>query len=262
MEKKLEYFLRKVFKKTTSECGDEIVKYIKKRGKEAKFLSTLNTYSLLVLDKDKVFKEAIIKSNWIIPDGYGTVFACKLLGVNIKERIAGSDIFKDLNYKLNKKKKYKYFFFGSTKKTLKLLSKRMELYYPNIKITGYLSPPFKSAFTKNENNKMIRYINSKKVDVLWVGLTQPKQEKWIYENYSKLNVKFVGAIGAVFDFYSGQVKRAPIIMQTLGLEWFYRICQDPTRLWARYLTSNLYYIFIVIPKIICLRLLYIFKKYV
>ena len=262
MEKKLEYFLRKVFKKTTSECGDEIVKYIKKRGKEAKFLSTLNTNSLLVLDKDKVFKEAIIKSNWIIPDGYGTVFACKLLGVNIKERIAGSDIFKDLNYKLNKKKKYKYFFFGSTNKTLKLISKRMKLNYPNIKITGYLSPPFKSTFTKTENNKIIRYINNKKPDVLWVGLTQPKQEKWVYENYSKLNVKFVGTIGAVFDFYSGQVKRAPIIMQTLGLEWFYRICQDPTRLLARYLTSNLYYIFIVIPKIICLRLLYIFKKYV
>ena len=184
------------------------------------------------------------------------------MGVNIRERIAGSDIFKDLNYKLNKKKKYKYFFFGSTKKTLKLLSKRMELYYPNIKITGYLSPPFKSAFTKNENNKMIRYINSKKVDVLWVGLTQPKQEKWIYENYSKLNVKFVGAIGAVFDFYSGQVKRAPIIMQTLGLEWFYRICQDPSRLWLRYLTSNLYYMFTVIPNIIYLRVLYIFRKYV
>lgn len=255
MKKKLEYFLRKVFKKTRSVCGDEIIKHITKKGKETKFLSTLNTNSLLVLNKDKIFKEAIIKSNWVIPDGYGTVFACKLLGVNIKERIAGSDIFKDLNYKLNKKKKYKYFFFGSTKKTLKLISKRMKLNYPNIKVSGYMSPPFKSTFTKTENNKMIRYINNKKVDILWIGLTQPKQEKWVYENYSNLNVKFIGTIGAVFDFYSGQIKRAPIIMQTLGLEWFYRICQDPRRLWKRYFLSNLYYLFNVIPYIIYLRVL-------
>ena len=136
----------------------------------------------------------------------------------------------------------------------------MKLDYPNIKITGYLSPPFKTTFSKKENNKMIKYINDKKADVLWVGLTQPKQEKWIYENYSRLNVKFAGTVGAVFDFFSGNIRRAPIIMQTLSLEWIHRIYQDPGRLWARYLVSNYYYMFKVIPNIIYLRLLYIFRK--
>lgn len=262
MKKKLDYFIKKVFKKTVSNCGDEIIKHIKKKAKETKFLSTLNTNSLLVLEKDKKFKEAIIASNWVIPDGYGVVFACKLLGLNIKERISGSDIFNDLNNKLNKQKKYKYVFFGSTKKTLKLISKKMKLNYPNIKVVGCLSPSFKPTFSKTETDKILKYINNKRADVLWIGLTQPKQEKWIYENYSRLNVKFAGTVGAVFDFYSGQIKRAPTIIQNLSLEWIHRIYQDPRRLWARYLVSNLFYMVKVMPNIIYLRMLYIFRKYV
>ena len=262
MDKKLDHLLKRIFKKSTSICGNEIIKHIESKNKKTKFLSTVNTNTLLVLNKDKIFKEALISSTWIIPDGYGAVFSCKLFGINIKKRITGSDIFSDLNYKLNKQKKYKYFFLGSAKKTLKLISKKMKLDYPNIKVIGYLSPPFKSTFSKTETNKMIKYINKKKPDVLWVGLTQPKKEKWVHENYSKLNVKFIGTIGAVFDFYSGQIKRAPIIIQNLSLEWFYRICQDPRRLWIRYFFSNFYYIFKVIPNIVYLRVLSIFNKYV
>ena len=257
---KLEYLLHKTFKRTSNECSNQIIRHIKNKNKKIKFLSTINTNSLLVIQNDNTFKDALMNSNWLIPDGYGAVIACKLQGLKIRERITGSDIFEELNHKLNKQKKYKYFFFGSTKKTLKLISKKMKLDYPNIKVTGYLSPPFKSTFNKAETNKMIKYINNKKPDVLWVGLTQPKQEKWIFENYSKLNVKFIGAIGAVFDFYSGQIKRAPIIIQSLGLEWAYRICQNPRRLWIRYFLSNFFYICKVIPYIIYLRALYVLKN--
>jgi N-acetylglucosaminyldiphosphoundecaprenol N-acetyl-beta-D-mannosaminyltransferase len=250
----LDQFLKKIFKKSTSICGNEIIKHIYNKNKKTKFISTVNTNSLLLLNKDKIFKKALISSNWIIPDGYGAVFACKLLGLNIKERITGSDIFNDLNYKLNKQKKCKYFFLGSTTKTLKLISKKMKLDYPNIKITGYLSPPFKTAFSKTENNKMIKYINRKKTEVLWIGLTQPKQEKWVYENYSKLNVKFIGSIGAVFDFYAGQVKRAPRFLQILGFEWFYRVLQDPKRLWKRYFYSNFNFFLKIVPYLLYLRI--------
>jgi len=257
LKKKLEYFLHKVFKRTANECSNKIIKHIKSKKKKAKFLSTLNTNSLLVLKNDDKFKEALTASHWIIPDGYGTVIACKLLGLNIHQRISGTDIFNEINYKLNKQKNYKYIFFGSTKKTLGLIAKKMKSNYPNIKITGYLSPPFKDTYNKAETNKMISFINKKKADVLWVGLTQPKQEKWIYENLYKLNTKFVGAIGAVFDFYSGQIKRAPKAIQSLGLEWFYRILQDPKRLWKRYLFSNLNFTFKIVPYLFYLK----FKSY-
>ena len=105
---------------------------------------------------------------------------------------------------------------------------------------------------------MINLINKKKPDVLWVGLTQPKQEKWIYENLDKLDVKFVGAIGAVFDFYSGLVNRAPKVIQNLGLEWLYRLLQDPKRLWKRYFFCNLNFAFRVVPYLFYVRL----KKYI
>ena len=101
---------------------------------------------------------------------------------------------------------------------------------------------------------MINLINKKKPDVLWIGLTQPKQEKWVYENLDRLDVKFVGAIGAVFDFYSGQVKRAPKVIQNLGGEWFYRLLQDPKRLWKRYFFCNLNFVFKVIPYLFYVRL--------
>ena len=130
----------------------------------------------------------------------------------------------------------------------------MKLDYPDIKITGYLSPPFKTAFSKTENNKMIKYINRKKTQVLWVGLTQPKQEKWVYENYSKLNVKFIGSIGAVFDFYAKQVKSAPKFLQILGLEWLFRLLQDPKRLWKRYFYSNFNFFLKIVPYLLYLRI--------
>ena len=257
---KLEYLLHKTFKRSSNECSNQIIKHIKNKNKKIKFLSTINTNSLLVIQNDNTFKKALMYSNWLIPDGYGAVIACKLLGLKIRERITGSDIFNEINYKLNKHINYNCVFLGSTKKTLKLIVKKMKLNYPNIKIKGCLSPPFKNIYSTAETNKMINFINKKKPDVLWVGLTQPKQEKWIFENYLKLNVKFIGAIGAVFDFYSGQIKRAPIIIQSLGLEWVYRICQDPRRLWIRYFFSNFYYICKVIPYIIYLRALYALKN--
>ena len=254
MKKKLEYFLNKVFKKTTNDCSNQIIRHIKNNNKNKKFLSTLNTYSLLILKNDYQFRKALAKSNWIIPDGIGTIIACKLLGLKIRQRITGMDIFNELNYKLNKHKNYKYIFFGSTKKTLRLITKKMKLEYPNIKISGCFSPPFKDTFNKTETNKIINFINKRKVDVLWVGLTQPKQEKWIFENSNKLNAKFIAAIGAVFDFSTGQVKRAPIFIQNLGFEWLYRLLQDPKRLWRRYFYSNINFFLKVIPYLIYIRI--------
>tara|TARA_B100000965_G_scaffold406292_1_gene444445 strand:- start:1248 stop:2030 length:783 start_codon:yes stop_codon:yes gene_type:complete len=254
MKKNLEYFLKKVFKNTSVNCSIQIINHLKSKKRKAKFLSTLNTNSLLILDKDEKFKDALASSNWIIPDGYGAILACRILGIKISERIAGTDIFNELNFKLNKEKKYKYLFFGSTNKTLRFIVNKMKLDYPNIKVLGYLSPPFKKTYSKIENRKMLSFINKKKPDVLWVGLTQPKQEKWIYENINKLDSKFIGAIGAVFDFYSGQIKRAPKIVQDLGFEWLYRILQDPKRLWKRYLLCNLNLFFKVIPYLISLKI--------
>lgn len=122
--------------------------------------------------------------------------------------------------------------------TLALMRQRMASDYPNIKVAGTYSPPFKPIYSSTELDEMIKTINAAAPDVLWVGMTAPKQEKWIYQNREKLNVKFIGAVGGAFDFFSGKIKRNeyPWFLDH-GLEWLPRLLQEPRRLWRRMFVS-------------------------
>ena len=133
---------------------------------------------------------------------------------------------------------FSYFFLGSTDETLQKVEQKLSLDYPNISFSGAYSPPYKPEFSEADNQAMIEAINAVKPDVLWVGMTAPKQEKWIFQNRDKLDVKFIGAIGAVFDFYVGNVKRSHPIFLNLGLEWLPRLLQEPKRLWRRNFVSS------------------------
>ena len=111
--------------------------------------------------------------------------------------------------------------------------------FPNIEVETY-SPPYKSEFNEEENNAIITAINKANPDLLWIGMTAPKQEKWIYTHWNKLQIHcHCGTIGAVFDFYAGTVKRAPMWWQRNSLEWCYRLLKEPRRMWKRYIIGNL-----------------------
>lgn len=110
--------------------------------------------------------------------------------------------------------------------------------FPNVNVCGTYSPPFKAEFSEQDNQAMADAINAANTNVLWVGMTAPKQEKWIYQNKDKLNVNFIGAIGAVFDFYSGSKKRAPDWVCKMGLVWLPRLLREPGRLWKRNFVSS------------------------
>ena len=114
---------------------------------------------------------------------------------------------------------------------------------PNIEIETY-SPPYKPEFSQEDNQAIIDAINRAKPDLLWIGMTAPKQEKWTYAHWKKLNVHcHVGNIGAVFDFYAGTVKRAPLWWQRHGLEWAYRLLKEPRRMWKRYVVGNMLFLY-------------------
>jgi len=198
----------------------------------------MNPHSCVVSLSDLQFSEALRLANWLIPDGTGVVLASKILGGQIQERVTGSDIFNGVLTELNKSDGFSVFFLGSTDGTLNFIRNRMELEFPNVKIAGTYSPPYKPEFDYADDQHMIQVVNDVCPDVLWVGMTAPKQEKWIYQNKDKLNVKFIGAIGAVFDFYAGNVKRAPAVVQKMGLEWLHRFLQEPRRLWKRNIIST------------------------
>ena len=129
-------------------------------------------------------------------------------------------------------------FMGSSEKVLDLIVKRAAEVYPHLKVVTY-SPPYKPEFSEEDNKAIIEAINAADPDLLWIGMTAPKQEKWTYSHWNELNIHcHVGTIGAVFDFFAGTVERAPIWWQRHGLEWLYRLLKEPKRMWRRYIIGN------------------------
>ncbi|MBF0380052.1 MAG: WecB/TagA/CpsF family glycosyltransferase [Magnetococcales bacterium] len=207
--------------------------------KKCSYFVCANPHSLELAHADLAFDQAIKGASLIIPDGIGISIASKISGGQIRGRITGSDMFYQLSAQLNRQNSGKsYFFLGSSNHVLAKLKSLMSQDYPNIPVVGTYSPPFKDKFTNEDNHQMVEAINRANPDVLWVGMTAPKQEKWIFQNKEKLNVSVVGPIGAVFDFYSGTVKRPGIFFQRLGLEWLTRFVKEPRRLWQRNMVSN------------------------
>lgn len=220
---------------SASACSDEVLRLIKEGRKG--WLACFNPHSYAESIRDKVFRNALHSADWLVADGVGVVIAEKLLYAQGRERVTGSDIFYLLSKRMNDEGQFKVFFLGSTEDTLFDIRSSMAQDFPNIEVVGTYSPPFKPEYTQSELDEMIELINSVRPDVLWVGMTAPKQEKWISENFIKLDVKFAAAVGAVFDFYTGKVKRSHPIFQGLGLEWLPRLVQQPRRLWRRMLIS-------------------------
>ena len=223
--------------KSLQECISDICTLLRTDRKSQYFVCA-NPHSLEVARTDRLFFEALHNAEFIIPDGIGVVLASKILGGSIRDRITGMDIFLGLSAVLNRESRFSYFFLGSTEQNLEKIKERLGKEFPGIKVSGTYSPPFKPEFSEKENQAIIAAINEAKPDVLWVGMTAPKQEKWIYQNKDRLDVKFVGAIGAVFDFYTGNVKRSHPIFQKMGLEWLPRLLRQPRRLWRRNFVSN------------------------
>ena len=213
-------------------------------------INTINAHSFNVAQQDELFAEALRNGDYLIPDGASIVKACRWLKAKSqpKERIAGWDLFQIEMDKLNVRGG-KCFFMGSSEKVLKLIKQRAAVDYPNISVETY-SPPYKAEFSNEDNHRIIDAINTAYPDLLWIGMTAPKQEKWIYSHWQKLNIQcHVGTIGAVFDFYAGTAKRAPEWWQKHSLEWLYRLIIEPKRMWRRYVLGNPLFVWNILKEI-------------
>ncbi len=202
-------------------------------------INTINAYSYNMALKDVDFATALEKGDYLVPDGMSIVKACRWLKAESrpKERIAGWDVFVTEMEKLNAIGG-KCFFLGSSEAVLSKIKERAARDYPSIVVETY-SPPFKPAFSQEDNQAMIEAVCAADPDLLWIGMTAPKQEKWAYTHWNELDIHcHCGTIGAVFDFYAGTVRRAPTWMQDSGLEWLYRFIREPGRMWRRYLIGN------------------------
>lgn len=226
-------------------------------------INTINAHSYNTARKDKLFADALMYGDVLIPDGVSILWGCRWLRAKSrpKERVAGWDLFhfemeklKLLSEELRGKseesrlnasqssRKPKVMFLGSSEKVLALIRQKAAIDFPDIEVVTY-SPPYKPAFTKEEDEAMVKAINDADPDLLWIGMTAPKQEKWAYSHWKELNIHcHCGTVGAVFDFYAGTRQRAPLWVQNAGIEWLYRLILEPNRMWRRYMIGNVLFI--------------------
>jgi N-acetylglucosaminyldiphosphoundecaprenol N-acetyl-beta-D-mannosaminyltransferase len=196
-------------------------------------ISCLNQYTYCIAEEDLQFKEALLNSEIVLPDGVGIVAAAKFLDGHSIKKIAGADLHLFMLQKLNRTGG-RCFYLGSSEATLQKIKERVLVEFPDVKV-GCYAPPYTVQFSEAESAAMVEAVNTFNPDVLFVGMAAPKQEKWAFAHKERLNTRVIGCIGAVFDFYAGTVERPSSLMISLGLEWFGRLVSEPKRLWKRYL---------------------------
>lgn len=185
---------------------------------------TPNPEIIIAARKDLGLKRALQEADLVVPDGIGVIIASKFTKNKLPERVPGYDLVQGLFHEMEKTQRSVYF-FGAAPGVAHQAADKMQEKYPDLRILGVQNGYFK----REEESYIIEQINDAKPDLLLVGLGAPKQEKWIERNYKDLQVKVCIGVGGSFDVMSGKVKRAPILFQKIGLEWFYRLLIQPTR---------------------------------
>lgn len=202
----------------------------------------INAGKVVLMQKDKELFESVVSCDVINADGQSIVWAARFLGEQLPERVAGADLMPRLVH-LAHQKGYKCFFFGAKEQVVKKVVDIFEAQYGKEVIAGYRNGYFK----KEEEASIARQIAESGAQLLFVAIPSPKKENFLYKFRSDLqNVNFTMGVGGTFDVIAGVTKRAPLWMQNAGLEWFYRLVQEPRRMWRRYLIGNSKFIWLVL----------------
>jgi N-acetylglucosaminyldiphosphoundecaprenol N-acetyl-beta-D-mannosaminyltransferase len=214
---------------------------------EKTYVVTPNVDHIVKLESDQDFLRCYQGAGLVLADGNPLVWASRLLGTPLKERVTGSDLFPALCENAAKRK-HTVFFLGGLEGVAQKAAENLQAKHPDLNVVGVYSPPFGFDKNKEENDKIVAMINEVKPNILFVGVGAPKQEKWIYNNINDLDINVAIGIGASFDFEAGTIKRASKTVQKAGLEWFWRFSNEPTRLFKRYFVDSLKFIPIIVKQ--------------
>ena len=227
----------------TTAGKEEAVQYIIDHVKElkGKYICFSNVHTTVTAYDDSKYKDVLNQAVFVMPDGKPIAKEILRNGYWEAERVAGPD-FMDEMFRVSSEAGIRHYFYGSSEKTIAKLKENLEKNYPGIQIAGMVSPPFR-ALTKEEDEEAVNAINQSGADLVWIGLGAPKQENWMYEHKDRINGLMLG-VGAGFDFHAGTIKRAPVLIQKIGLEWLYRLLQNPKRLFKRYFVTNTRFIWL------------------
>ena len=220
---------------------ETMLQFIKDSSTKAVF--TPNSEIMMIAHTDDELKAILNSADLLIADGIGVVWASKILGYNIPERVTGYDTMSEL-FRIGSNGSISFYLLGSSQEVIEKAVHNIRVIYPNINILGYHN----GYFNESEEKSIINEINSLKPDILFVALGAPKQEKWINNNKDHLHAKVCMGIGGCFDVIAGKVRQTPKIFQKLGLEWLYRLFKQPTR-FKRMLKLPQFGLYIIMKKI-------------
>lgn len=205
-----------------------------------KYICVGNVHTTVMAHDDAHYHKVQHDAAFVLPDGKPLSVYSKKQGYADAQRVTGPDLMLELFARDNG---LRHYFYGSSQETLALLREKLMEKYPNLAVAGMVSPPFR-ALSDEEDAAAVQAINDSKADIIWVGLGAPKQENWMFDHKDKVNGVMIG-VGAGFDYHAGNIKRAPMWMQKMSLEWLYRLMQDPKRLFKRYLVTNGRYLYLI-----------------
>jgi N-acetylglucosaminyldiphosphoundecaprenol N-acetyl-beta-D-mannosaminyltransferase len=202
------------------------------------YVCVSNVHTTMTGYFDSNYQKITNESLLSVPDGVPLVWAMKSMGAPSQDRIRGPSMMKDLS-NMGVSKNIRHYLYGGSPATIQALKETLEKNYPGIQIVGAESPPFKpiDKITKQDWQRAAEKINNTKPHFVWIGLGAPKQEMWMYQQRNSINGIMFG-VGAAFDLLAGRIPEAPMILQSLGLEWAYRLYKEPKRLWRRYILNN------------------------
>jgi N-acetylglucosaminyldiphosphoundecaprenol N-acetyl-beta-D-mannosaminyltransferase len=219
---------------TMNETVGVIAGWINTRARE--YVCVTGVHGVMESQQDEGLRRIHNDSGLTTPDGVPMVWACHWAGCSETERVYGPDLMLEVCARAAKEN-WRMFFCGGKPGTAEELSRRLSVRFPGLVVVDTYSPPF-APMDETEVDEMLSRINHAKPDIVWVGLSTPKQERWMSAYRARLDAPVLIGVGAAFDIHAGSLKQAPKWMQQRGLEWVYRLFREPRRLWQRYLVNN------------------------
>jgi N-acetylglucosaminyldiphosphoundecaprenol N-acetyl-beta-D-mannosaminyltransferase len=201
------------------------------------YICVANTHTVTASGEDGELRAALLGADLTVPDGQPLVWALNLLGHHVGDRVYGPDLMERACARAARSGQRFYLYGGRSHGALAELARQLRLQHPGLRIVGGHTPPFR-PLTEAEEQAVAADIRRSGADVVWVGIGVPKQEKWMAHMRPRLDAPVLIGVGAAFDFHAGLIPQAPAWMQRLGLEWAFRLAQEPRRLWRRYLRYN------------------------
>jgi N-acetylglucosaminyldiphosphoundecaprenol N-acetyl-beta-D-mannosaminyltransferase len=233
---------------------DEVIARMRdwiENGKTARYIAVTGMHGVMEARNDARFTRVLAEADLVVPDGMPLVWLGRLRGHELRNRVYGPELMLEFCHK-TANTTCRHFFYGGDARVAEQLVESLAKLCPGIRIAGTYSPPFR-PLTPQEDAEIVNAINLAAPDVLWVGLSTPKQEMWMGEHRDRLRVPVMVGVGAAFDFLSARKKQAPCWMREHGLEWLFRVLQEPRRLWRRYLLNGTEFVFLVALELLGLR---------